>query len=179
MEYSLRQCSSPLGFEVKGIDRVVNRFKFLCGFLHFKPTTGRPISTLIEIMGWRALCLFSSCWSPFVLMEQICRILWFILIYWFKEKVSYIYTFNYHYSQTIFFVTNYPLRILLIDNAYMFIYRIFTYGYPLWSLLIGNVYKLVYRIFTCIDYFGCFIFSFGLIFIAFSHLNLMTLKFSY
>jgi hypothetical protein len=45
-----------------------------------------------------------------VLMEQIFRILWFILIYWFKEKVSYIYTFNYHYSQTIFFATNYPLR---------------------------------------------------------------------
>jgi hypothetical protein len=64
-------------------------------------------------------------------------------------------------SQTIFFVTKYPLWILLINNAYMFIYRIFTYGYPLWSLLIGNVYKLVYRIFTCIDYFGCFIFSFG------------------
>jgi hypothetical protein len=68
---------------------------------------------------------------------------------------------------SIFFVTNYPLWILLIDNAYMFIYRIFTYGYPLWSLLIGNVYKLAYRIFTCIDYFGCFISSFGLIFIAF------------
>jgi hypothetical protein len=27
------------------------------------------------------------------------------LNYWFKEKVSYIYTFNYHCGQTIFFVT--------------------------------------------------------------------------
>jgi hypothetical protein len=96
-----------------------------------------------------------------------------------ERKVSYIYTFNYHYSQAIFFVTNYPLWILLIENAYMFIYRIFTYGYPLWSLLIGNVYKLVYRIFTCIDYFGCFIISFGLIVIAFSHLIFMTFNFSY
>jgi hypothetical protein len=38
---------------------------------------------------------------------------------------------NYHYSQTISFVTNYPLWIILIDNDYRFIYRIFTYGYPL------------------------------------------------
>jgi hypothetical protein len=46
------------------------------------------------------------------------------LNYWFKEKVSYIYTFNYHCGQTIFFVTieynntlyYYPLWILLIDK---------------------------------------------------------------
>jgi exonuclease III len=53
------------------------------------------------------------------------------LNYWFKEKVSYIYIFNYHCGQTIFFVTieynktlkNYPLwkykdnegRLLLIN----------------------------------------------------------------
>jgi hypothetical protein len=36
------------------------------------------------------------------------------------NECCYIYTFNYHYSQTIFFVTNYPLWILLIDNAYRF-----------------------------------------------------------
>jgi hypothetical protein len=29
-----------------------------------------------------------------------------------------MYTFNYHYGQTIFFVTKYPLCILLIDNVY-------------------------------------------------------------
>jgi hypothetical protein len=60
--------------------------------------------------------------------EGICRILWFILNYWFKEKVSYIYTFNYHCGQTIFFVTieynktlyNYPLWILLIMFTCLF-----------------------------------------------------------
>jgi hypothetical protein len=72
-----------------------------------------------------------------------------ILNYWFKEKVSYIYTFNYHCGQTIFFVTieynktlyNYPLWILLIDNVYRFVFCIFTYNYPPWSLLISNVYR--------------------------------------
>jgi hypothetical protein len=44
----------------------------------------------------------------------------------------------YHCGQTIFFVTieynstlyNYPLWILLIDNVYRFVFRIFTYNYP-------------------------------------------------
>jgi hypothetical protein len=91
------------------------------------------------------LCLFSGCWSPFVLMEQIWRILWFIFIYWFEKNVSYIYTYNYHFVQTIFFVTieyykvlyYYPLLILLIDNDYRFVDHIFTYNYPKWNLMLS------------------------------------------
>jgi hypothetical protein len=57
------------------------------------------------------------------------------LIEWSKQQQCNI--LNYHCGQTIFFVTiecnntlyNYPLWILLIDNVYRFVFRIFTYNY--------------------------------------------------
>ena len=74
------QSSWPLGVYVKGIARAFNKFKYLGGFLHLKPTVGCQISTLIFEKKIMEGCLYKYS------MKNILRTAKFLPTWGFNQR---------------------------------------------------------------------------------------------